>query len=438
MNRSPLLFSLLAAVALTPAMASAQQAGNNTLLCNGRNDYIAASSLPSTANDFTIELWINPLTPHEIDRESTEGFAGVKGEHYVLYPLHGTYCWGAGHAGVGISAGTNGISVYEHAGEYLPALLVYEGKISGWTHVAVVYRDRQPSLYVNGVLVKKGLRSPQTFVHPSAGKAPVGSLVLGGIGGGNFGYYQGGVDDFRIWSRPLGESEIRSQMRSTLSGKEPGLIVNFDMNRSGAGAGLDLTNNGTATSSQPSPLSAGAKITGGKTFGTERSPVFVPREESAQLEANPVTGEGQKLEALTPNPQRIDIPIPVSEQGGINTIFGTPGDEHPTPQINIDLGSSELKKGASPAIEGMTLEQNQPNPFSTSTTIGYSIAEPGNVMLKIYDASGREVHTAIDEMQEAGHHEATIRIADIPASGTYYYRLMTGDRVMTRTMTVMK
>lgn len=44
--------------------------------------------------------------------------------------------------------GTNGISVYEHSSDYLPALLVHQAPILGWTHVAVVYRNKQLSLYI--------------------------------------------------------------------------------------------------------------------------------------------------------------------------------------------------------------------------------------------------------------------------------------------------
>lgn len=60
---------------------------------------------------------------------------------------------------MGISVGTNGVSIYEHAGGYMPPLLVWAGTLSGWTHLAVVYRNRQPFLYINGALVQTGLQS---------------------------------------------------------------------------------------------------------------------------------------------------------------------------------------------------------------------------------------------------------------------------------------
>src|SRR4029078_1810271 len=73
--------------------------------------------------------------------------------------------FGDGHAGAGVSVGTNGISVFEHTHGYLPSPLVYNKELSGWFHVVVVYINKQPSLYVNGTLVHTGVKSTTT-VHP--------------------------------------------------------------------------------------------------------------------------------------------------------------------------------------------------------------------------------------------------------------------------------
>ena len=113
------------------------------------------------------------------------------------------------HAGSGVSVGTNGISVFEQAASYLPSLLVYNAAISGWTHVAVVYSNRQPTLYVNGVAVQTGL----TSTHSSSP-----STVLGESGYG-FGYYAGLLDEVSIYDRALSGAEIQAIYNAGSAGK---------------------------------------------------------------------------------------------------------------------------------------------------------------------------------------------------------------------------
>ncbi len=50
-----------------------------------------------------------------------------------------------------------------------------------WTHIAVVYRDAQPSLYLNGELVDTGLKSTYT-VHPGTATGDAGGSFVGEIG----------------------------------------------------------------------------------------------------------------------------------------------------------------------------------------------------------------------------------------------------------------
>lgn len=164
----------------------------------------------SISNDFTMAFWVNPSVTHQLDTPSTSGTAGTSGQHYVVYPAQGTDAWGAGHAGAGVSVGTNGVSVYEHAASYMPPLLVWSGAVSGWTHVAVVYRAKQPRLYVNGALVATGLTSTYANVHPglrTSGGTPTND---GGLGGGNWGWFRGGIDEFQVYDGALSAASVAS------------------------------------------------------------------------------------------------------------------------------------------------------------------------------------------------------------------------------------
>lgn len=149
----------------------------------------------SVVDTFTMAFWASPLGERRTTPESVTGVAGTEKQRYAIYPSYG-HSYGPGHSGAGVSVGANGVSVFEHANSLLPSLLVHDAPISGWVHVAVVYESRQPRLYLNGALVKTGLASPMT-VHPSPP-----------TGGNSYGYYQGALDDVRIYSRALAPSEV--------------------------------------------------------------------------------------------------------------------------------------------------------------------------------------------------------------------------------------
>lgn len=175
--------------------------------------------LPAITNNFTVEAWVNPAITHEIDQQRTDGVDGFYNQHYLLFPTNGDDKFGSGHAGMGISVATNGVSVYEHAGAYMPPLLVWKGTISGWTHLAVVYRDRTPSLYINGELKAMGLRSTKDYVHPS--------LVLGGD---VYGYYQGQAAELRIWQDARPAALIKQQYNKDLLCPEAALVGYWPLN----------------------------------------------------------------------------------------------------------------------------------------------------------------------------------------------------------------
>jgi uncharacterized delta-60 repeat protein len=85
-----------------------------------------------------------------------------------------------------------------------------------------------------------------------------------------------------------------------------------------------------------------------------------------------------------------------------------------------------------------TLSQNYPNPFNPTTTIGFTLAEDGHVVLKVYDMTGREVATLLDEERTAGaYHQVVVDAARL-TSGTYFVRLDHDRRSLTRKITVIK
>ncbi len=84
-----------------------------------------------------------------------------------------------------------------------------------------------------------------------------------------------------------------------------------------------------------------------------------------------------------------------------------------------------------------TLLQNYPNPFNPSTNLEFGIPESGFASLKVYDASGKEVSTLLNEMMTPGYYSVNFKGSDLP-SGIYFYSLVTKNFTETKKMTLVK
>jgi hypothetical protein len=165
---------------------------------DGVDDGINISSF-SITNNFSVEFWCLPESSHQIDVESTSSTAGTSGQKYLI---------GATHRGVnggfGVSVGNNGVSVYEHGDGYMPPLLVHEVTLNLFTQVTIVYVNKQPKLYINGVFIKNGLTSLKSSVF----------LVGDNIGYGSYGRYQGKLSCIKYYDRSLTDSEIKQNFEA--------------------------------------------------------------------------------------------------------------------------------------------------------------------------------------------------------------------------------
>jgi hypothetical protein len=85
----------------------------------------------------------------------------------------------------------------------------------------------------------------------------------------------------------------------------------------------------------------------------------------------------------------------------------------------------------------MVLEQNYPNPFNPSTAISFRLSAVSVVNLRVFDLLGREVATLVDGRMEAGTHSVTWKASPF-SSGVYFYRLQSGNSVLTRKLVLVK
>jgi hypothetical protein len=88
-------------------------------------------------------------------------------------------------------------------------------------------------------------------------------------------------------------------------------------------------------------------------------------------------------------------------------------------------------------VSSFELEQNYPNPFNPSTTISFSIPNPGNVEILVYNLLGQKVATLLNERMEIGTHQITFDGASL-SSGVYFYSIKSGDFFKTRKMILLK
>ncbi|CAN5562029.1 hypothetical protein BH10BAC5_BH10BAC5_19620 [soil metagenome] len=84
-----------------------------------------------------------------------------------------------------------------------------------------------------------------------------------------------------------------------------------------------------------------------------------------------------------------------------------------------------------------SLEQNYPNPFNPETSINFDLPNSGLAKILIYDMSGREVISLVNEILPAGKYKVTFNAAQL-SSGTYFYRMTSGSFIDSKKMVVIK
>ena len=72
------------------------------------------------------------------------------------------------------------------------------------------------------------------------------------------------------------------------------------------------------------------------------------------------------------------------------------------------------------------VSQNYPNPFNPVTKIDYEVASDSKVKISIFDITGRELQTLLNERKPAGYYSLTFNAGNL-SSGTYFYRVIADE-----------
>jgi hypothetical protein len=185
---------------------------------DGSNDYVSVVSptnMPVGNSNYTIESWMKP---------ATQGINSILG-------------WG----NVGTVNQTNvlrlsptGIVNYWWANDLS---VTYAFTLNTWYHVAATYDGTTRKIYVNGILA-----GSDTPVADSHNVSTANNFRIGSFNTGTGEYFNGNLDEVRIWNRALPQAEIQNNLNCELGSGQTGLVAYYKFNQ-----GIDNASNTTIT-----------------------------------------------------------------------------------------------------------------------------------------------------------------------------------------------
>ena len=250
---------------------------------NDMQDYVlvADHSALDLFDDFTVECWIQADVMKDTIYIFRKGWCNGGDDSYYLAVINGKVRWHWNYSG-----NCNYSSFYETDSVVIHPLEC--------THITVVHSSINGiSIYVNNQLMSGNLSGGfLSTVHNSANPMSIAAYRF--YSGAYGGFSSGGIDEIRFWNYPLSQQDIINYSSHPLTGSEPGLILYFDMEDTGVGTNLTITNKATVS----------GNITGFG-HGTSTTPEFTPSCISMGIENNPL--DTRRL--IYPNPAQNSISI---------------------------------------------------------------------------------------------------------------------------------
>lgn len=106
-------------------------------------------------------------------------------------------------------------------------------------------------------------------------------------------------------------------------------------------------------------------------------------------------------------------------------------------EANLERGMVTSNEGIDTTPSQFSLQQNYPNPFNPTTNITFSLTEPSQAKLTVYNMLGQEVTVVANKRFNAGEHSISFDASTL-ASGIYIYRLQAEGQTLTKQMTLIK
>ncbi|MFB0509494.1 MAG: multicopper oxidase domain-containing protein [bacterium] len=109
--------------------------------------------------------------------------------------------------------------------------------------------------------------------------------------------------------------------------------------------------------------------------------------------------------------------------------------------VGVADGGMNMPKDVNEPLQ-LTVGQNYPEPFKALTNISFNLPNNEAIELTIYNILGEEVRTLAKEVKDAGVHtyawDGTNKSGSKVAAGIYFYKLIVGNNIVTKKMTLLK
>jgi hypothetical protein len=189
------------------------------------NSYVNVGNQPSlvVSNAITMQAWINPTGAGISSYPGVGGaFINKQGEYQVFRFADGTIRWAFTNTDPGWFTINTG----------------YVAPLNQWTNITVTYDLGLIKTYANGVLVHtyNGAGNIGDF-NDATNEFEIGRSL------GDESYFQGSIDEVRIWNKARTEAEIQADFNRELTGNETGLVGYWNFNSVNGNTVQDLTSN---------------------------------------------------------------------------------------------------------------------------------------------------------------------------------------------------
>ena len=110
--------------------------------------------------------------------------------------------------------------------------------------------------------------------------------------------------------------------------------------------------------------------------------------------------------------------------------------------LTVDVTQTSVMDGYSGMPEDFVLYQNYPNPFNPCTTIRYKIQKRAEVLIKVFDVSGKEIITLVNGVEDPGEKSVQWQGMDSNGnpvtSGVYIYQITAGSHAEAKKMILVR